>query len=202
MDPTPKDSRAIASNGPNTGQHQGRVYRFILVALIFIDLVTLLRLFFHFGYYYSAFHCQGYFRISCYMTFEGEHLILIAIGLTFAVLGIWLRSRRGLLVSFVAVIFIGACYYLWYLGTLSVMRHAEIEHFSQMIYEQQHVLPLAGATLWEVFVLLVIMILFIWLVGTLWPSIRIPYITHRRKEKLGTPSSLDESNDRFEQVVS
>ena len=137
-------------------------YMIIFGSLVLVVFISFLRVAFHFGYYYRAFDCTRYVDWGCYTTFEGQLLVFIALGLSLATLGLWLRGRKGFFISLFALGFTGFSYYLWYRGTLSIIQKAELQHFSQMPNEGQRLIPLTGATWWDLMILALVVVLFVW----------------------------------------
>jgi hypothetical protein len=134
----------------------------MVIVLVFTAIVSLIRVAFNLGYYYSAFECVTSPDLTCAVTFEGSFFMGTTLGLCLLTLGLWSRRSLGFLLSFIALIWIGLVYILWYRGTLSVMKMAEVEHFSQLPNQHQYFLPLIEATWWDIAVLVLALIVFIW----------------------------------------
>ncbi|HEU4511012.1 MAG TPA: hypothetical protein VFR78_22465 [Pyrinomonadaceae bacterium] len=64
-----------------------------------------------------------------------------------------IRNVIGLVFSMLSLLWAGAVYILWYRGTLSIIGQAEVTSFRQLGYQAQYLLPLHGATWWNVAVL-------------------------------------------------
>jgi len=135
----------------------------LLVSLASITAgLSALRVAFSFGYNYGVFRAVDGVHSTCCLTFLDSFVVPITIALILAVVGMWSRKRIGLFVSFAALLFIPVIYVYWYLGTLSIMRKAEISSFDQMPNQSQYLLSLANATWWDVYVLFVVIVLIIW----------------------------------------
>jgi hypothetical protein len=124
--------------------------------------LSALRVAFNLGYNYGVFHSVDGVHVSCCVNFLESFLIPITIALILSVVGLWSRKGTGFLMSLVALIVIPIIYVSWYFGTRSIMRRAEISTFEKMPDQSQHLLTLAYATWWDVYVLLLVIVLIMW----------------------------------------
>src|SRR2546423_13242030 len=102
----------------NSTKIESAIFTLGLPLLVCIILISLLRLAFNLGYYYSAFGCDGYANPSCYVSFGGGFLIFIVAGLCLVALGLWRRTRKGLWLATVGLAWVAATCFLWYAGPL------------------------------------------------------------------------------------
>jgi hypothetical protein len=124
--------------------------------------LSALRVAFNLGYNYGVFHSVDGVHVSCCVNFLESFLIPITIALILSVVGLWSRKGTGFLMSLVALIVIPIIYVSWYFGTRSIMRRSEISTFEKMPDQSQHLLTLAYATWWDVYVLLLVIVLIMW----------------------------------------
>lgn len=108
------------------------------------------------------------------LSFVDMHLLGITIGLLISCAGLWSRTGAGFLASFFGLVWSCVSYLAWHAGTLSIMRANNISDFSQLQLESQHLLALTGATLWDVGVAIVILLMLIWQVKTFIVILRTP----------------------------
>ena len=88
--------------------------------------------------------------------------MLVTLALVFSAVGLWSRRVLGFLLSSIALMCLAGIYTLWYRATLSQMRLFEARDFSEMPDQQQHLLILLGATWWDIMVLAVALLIFLW----------------------------------------
>lgn len=124
--------------------------------------LSALRVAFNLGYNYGVFRSVDGVHLTCCVNFLESFLIAITMALIVAVVGLWSRRKVGFITSLGALVLIPVIYLFWYLGTRSIMRRAEISSFEQMPDQSQHLLPLAYATWWDVYVLLLVIALIVW----------------------------------------
>jgi hypothetical protein len=92
----------------------------------------------------------------------------ITICLLIGAIGLWLRRPSSLLLSLLALTWIGTLYLRWYLDTSLFMREQEISDFSLLQGAgKQHWIPLREGTWWDFVVLVLVMALSVWLVKRL-----------------------------------
>lgn len=147
--------------------HSSSDFRVALGIAIFTTGVSILRVSFDLGYYYDVFKCYDSPRLLCSMSFEDSHLIAITLGLFISVIGLWSRRATGFFISLLALIWTWRIYLYWHTATLSEMRKNGLTEFSQLGNQKQHVLVLTNAAWWDLVVLSVTIILFIWQIKTL-----------------------------------
>jgi len=145
----------------------------VVAAITFaVFFITAIRISFDSGYSYNAIGCHGYLEVSCYITFFIEKLAFIAAGLVFVALGLRLRKFLGSLVVLAACSVVVASYYLWYSGTIAIMKQAEFQDFSQLPGQKQRFLPLLDANFLDIAVLGFVLLIFVWQLTALWRSLR------------------------------
>lgn len=101
-------------------------------------------------------------KLNWALTFHGEALLLVTLTLIFSAVGLWLRRVLGFVISLIALLCLVAVYLLWYRLTQSVMERYGARDFSEMSAEHQYLLPLYGATWWDLVVLGIAIMVFIW----------------------------------------
>ena len=106
-------------------------------------------------------------QLNWALSFEGDNFLLVIIALVCSSVGLWSRRVFGFLLSMIALMCLAGTYILWYLATLSTMEMYGAKDFSQLQDQQQHLLPLHNATWWDIVVLGVALIVFIWQVAML-----------------------------------
>lgn len=152
-------------------------YKVASVIAMLTASVSALRLAHDIGYS-VAIHTSDYtehIRLSepeWSLGFVETHLLGIATGLIVSGIGLWSRKFIGFLLSFLALLWVGMNYVLWYAGTLSTMRDVEIHDFSEMPDQSQHLLALIDATWWDMVVAAITIILFGWQIRTLIVALR------------------------------
>jgi len=146
-----------------------------VILLVFLILGSAGRLAFNFGYNYAVFETVEVSHPHCCVNFLESYLIPITICLCVALVGLLIKRRVGFYLTTVSLIGIGVLYLLWYRATLSVIRDAELASFSQLPDQAQKVLPLNGATWWDLVVLAVVIGIFIWQIACLTITKRGPY---------------------------
>lgn len=127
--------------------------------------VSALRLAFNLGYYYHLFKCAPPALIEqffCAISFEDSFASGVTLALAFSAIGLWSRRVLGFLLSMITFLCLAGIYILWYRGTLAIMEMYGAQAFSQLQGEQQNILPLHGARWWDIVVLAVALIVFIW----------------------------------------
>lgn len=93
----------------------------------------------------------------------GMH-IMIELALLVAAVGLLLRSVKGLVISIIALSWIGIEYILWFIKTQSIIKGAGLKQIPSLI---PHAGNLYGATRWNLVVLIIVAFLFAWEVLTL-----------------------------------
>lgn len=101
-------------------------------------------------------------QIDRAFSFEGEAFLLVTLTLIFSALGLWTRRVFGFLVSLIALASLAGIYLLWYRATLSLMEMFGAKDFSEMSDQERYQLPLQGSTWWDIVILGVALIVFIW----------------------------------------
>lgn len=134
--------------------------------------ISALRLAFNLGYNYGLFKAVDGVHTTCCVNFLESFLLPITIGLVLSTAGIYVQRPIGFLLSLLALLAIPFTYIAWYLKTLSIMRRAEFESFSQLPSQRQHVLSLAYASWWDIWVLSVAILLILWQLKKLFRSLR------------------------------
>ena len=137
-------------------------FKAVFTLTIAAALISAIRAAFNLGYYYSAFDCYGAFQLRCPVTVVGSFVLAITFGLAVAGVAFGIRRFAALLVSFLALLGTLAMYVLWFRYTSYVLQIAEVEAFSQLPNQQQYLIPLNGATWWDVAVLGIVSILLLW----------------------------------------
>jgi hypothetical protein len=133
--------------------------------------LSALRVAFNLGYNYGLFRAVDGVHTTCCVNFLESYLIPITIAFSLSVVGMWSNKRNGFLLSLVALLVIPIIYMSWYVGTLSIMRRAEIPTFNQMPDQSQHLLTLAHATWWDIYVLFLAIVLIMWHLKAVVPSL-------------------------------
>lgn len=137
-------------------------FNVVLMAVVLTASATALRLAFQLGYDYHLFGCTRLVPIDCFVSFRGSYFLGVTLALGLSAIGLWLRRVLGFLLSLIALTFLGTVYVAWYLGTLSSMEMFGVRDFSQNPEQAQYLLPLQGATWWDIVVLGVALLVFIW----------------------------------------
>lgn len=130
--------------------------------------LSALRVAFNLGYNYGVFQNLDGVHSTCCINFLESFLIPITIALILSVAGLWSRKEAGFLVSLSFLVLIPVIYLSWYFGTRSIMRRAEISTFDLMPDQSQHLLTLAYATWWDVYVLFLTIALIVWQLKAVW----------------------------------
>ena len=144
--------------GTQTGLH----FRVAAVIATLTAAISALRIAFNLGHNYWVFRTVDGTHASCCINFLESFLIPITIALILSVVGLWSRKVSGFFLSLVSFLIIAGIYVSWYFETLSVMRRAEIGVFEHMPDQSQHLLTLAYASFWDVYVLLLVIVLIMW----------------------------------------
>jgi hypothetical protein len=142
-------------------------YRFALCVAALTALLSALRVSFDLGYNYGVFKSLEGNHSTCCVYFLGKFLIPITIGFAVVVIGLWLRRSTGFFLSMLALLWVGGFYVLWHLGTLSLLPRMEVRDFSQLPNQGQHLFVLIDATWWDLAVLAIMVVLFVWHLKTL-----------------------------------
>ena len=150
------------------------VLKFALVVIALTASISALRTAYNRGYLICA-NSPEYLDALGILSRHGDNRLLIndlhvqiTVCLLICAFGLWLRRPIGLLVSLVAVTWISNIYFLWYRSTAAFMVEQEIPNFSLLQGPgKQHLVPLRGATWWDIVVLVLVIVLLIWLVKTL-----------------------------------
>lgn len=88
--------------------------------------------------------------------------------LAVSIMGIRSRTFRGVMSSFVALLFVVVGYVWWYFDSLRLLRNLEIADYSQLhIPDLSHVGGLREGTWWDITFLAVIILLLLWHLRTL-----------------------------------
>jgi glucan phosphoethanolaminetransferase (alkaline phosphatase superfamily) len=148
-----------------------RMRRAAVVTLTSIAVINLFRLTYDFGYNSGAFEFSFTAHGSRYIGFLESFLIPITLGLFLAAIFISTPRPIGILLSLVGLISVFVFYYLWYRGTLGIIHVAEVEDFWRLPGERQRLLPLSYATWWDVAVLAIVIMLFVWHIKTMGPFV-------------------------------
>ncbi len=97
----------------------------------------------------------------------------MSVAFTIAMIGLWLRRAVGLLLSIIAMAWVGIIYVWWYFYSLEYLRNLEIPDFTS---EMRHIGTWRDAMLWDVVILVALITLCIWIIRVLiisvWPSDR------------------------------
>jgi hypothetical protein len=142
-----------------------------LTALALTAGLSALRLAFNLGYHYELFRCvypslspdaPFFVQLKWALSFEGEKILLVTLALVFSLVCLWTTRVLGFLLSLISLTCLGALYVMWYLATLSNMRLFGARDFSEVPDQKQHLLPLLGASWWDIVVLGVAMAVFVW----------------------------------------
>lgn len=163
---------------------------FAKVAVPLVLCLTVLRISFDIGYSFKAIGCTQYLAASCYISFLIEKLLFVAVGLMLIIFGLRLSRILGHVVTISGCGLVGASYYVWYLGTLSIMARAEVQNFSQMPNQQQHLITLLDATIWDIGILAFVFLVLIWQLATLWPLLTRRNPTENRKQSVGPATGI------------
>ena len=134
--------------------------------------LSALRVAFNLGYNYGVFRTVDGVHATCCVHFLESFLVPITIALILSVISLWSRKGIGFLISIVALVVILITYLGWYFGTRSIMRRAEIPTFDQMPDQSQYLLTLAYATWWDLYVLLVVLLLIMWQLKAVVPFLK------------------------------
>ena len=137
-------------------------FRVAWTAIVLTTGVSALRLAFNMGYYYHLFRCAPSLRLGCFLSMEGSYILGVTFALVLSAIGLWSRRLLGFLLSLIALAWLAEIYREWYVATLSIMQMGGVRDFSQLQDQQQYLLPLNGATWWDIVVLGVALIVFIW----------------------------------------
>jgi hypothetical protein len=137
-------------------------FRLALTTIVFAASVSALRLAFNVGYFYHLFGCGPSLRPSCYLSFGGSNFLVVTFALVVSAVGLWSRRSIGFLLSLIALMCLAGIYILWYRATLSIMQMFGARDFSDMPDQQQYLFTLDSATWWDIVVLGVALIVFIW----------------------------------------
>lgn len=139
------------------------------------------RIAFNLGNNYGVFKAVDGVHTTCCVNFLESFLLPITIGLVISAVGIYVQRPIGFLLSLIGLLAIAFTYLAWYLGTLSIMRHAEVGSFSQLPSQRQHVLTLADASWWDIWVLSLTILLILWQSKKLFRSLRTADWKRNRK---------------------
>jgi len=146
-----------------TGKLQdSRRYRVVLWAMLLAAGVSSLRLAFHLGYTHQLLGCTALAHPHCYVNMEGSYFVGITATLWLSAVGLKSRRILGLIFSMLALAGTSAVYVQWYRGTLSTMQMYNAKFFHELPDQQQHLLTLNNASRWDVVVLGVVLIVFVW----------------------------------------
>ena len=149
------------------------ILKFALVVVALTASISALRTAYNRGYLICA-NSPEYLDALGIFSRHGDNRLLIndlhvqiTVCLLICAVGLWLRRPIGLLVSLLAVTWITNIYLLWYRSTAAFMVEQEIPNFSLLQGPgKQHLVPLRGATWWDVVVMILVLALLIWLVKT------------------------------------
>jgi len=93
---------------------------------------------------------------------EGSYILVVTFSLVLSAVGLWSQRLLGFLFSLLTLACLAGVYREWYVATLSIMQMYGAADFSQLQDQQQYLLPLEGATWWDIVVLGVALIIFFW----------------------------------------
>lgn len=88
--------------------------------------------------------------------------MVVTLSLVLSAIGLWSRRLLGFLFSLISLAWIGETYREWYTATLYNMQIFGAREFFQLQDQQQYLLPLDHAGWWDIVVLGVALIVFIW----------------------------------------
>ena len=127
-----------------------------------ITAVNSLRVVFNLGYKHAVFERSYTAHGGCCIGFLEAYVIPIT--MAFAVSGLLLsrKTRVTLVLSLLSLWLVVFFYFLWYRGTLSILRAAEGDNFWSLPNQNQYFRPLGYATWWDIVVLAVALILIGW----------------------------------------
>ena len=134
---------------------------------LLIAVGSVLRLSFNLGYNYGVFKSLEGNHLDCCVNFLESFLVPITAGFIVTAIGLGIKKAAGFFLSLLTLTLVGGFYILWYLGTLSIMREYKAQDFFKLGRQGQHLLPLYEATWWDLVVLAVTIILFVWHIKTL-----------------------------------
>ena len=146
----------------------------VLVALL-AGVVGTLRVTFNLGYNSGAFDMSTAHHKFCCVGFLESYLIPITACLFVSALGLWRRRAAGFITSLFALGLAVLLYLAWYRATQSLMPRLEVEGFSQIPFQRQRLLALDNANLWDLAVLTIIAVIFMWQLKVLLSALRSSY---------------------------
>jgi len=160
--------------------------KFALVIIISASSISALRTSYDKGYLTCA-NSEAYLSGMGILSRHGDYRLdvndlhlQITLCLLICAIGLWLRRPIGLLLSLLALVWIGRIYLRWYLNTSAFMVEQEITDFSLLQGPgKQHLIPLREGTWWDLVVLMLIIALFVWLVKRLIRVLLPSRIGHR-----------------------
>ncbi|HEX8137841.1 MAG TPA: hypothetical protein VF544_09650 [Pyrinomonadaceae bacterium] len=111
----------------------------------------------------------GYPCVPEHQDFTLQYMqIRIGLALVISAVCLWSRRAIGFFISAIALTWAGKEYVWWYLESLRRLKAMDLNDFSELKTPSlQHVNNLLGATWWDIAVLIVIILLFIWQIKTL-----------------------------------
>ena len=151
-----------------------RASKFALVLIVLAASISALRTSYDKGYLTCA-NSEAYLSGMGILSRHGDyrldvnHLHLqITVCLLICALGLWLRRPISLLLSLLALMWIGNIYLGWYLNTSAFMVEQEITDFSLLQGSgKQHLIALREGTWWDLAVLMLVIAASVWLVKRL-----------------------------------
>ena len=149
-----------------------RIYKTVLIVVVLTATVSALRVSFNLGYNLGTFEHSELIHRTCCVNFKDSFLIPLTVGLIVSALCLLTRTLAGLIFSTLSLIWVASVYVLWYRGTLSVIRNAEVDSFYSLPDQSQHLLPLNGATWWDLAVLAIVIVVWFWHIKVLVSTIK------------------------------
>jgi hypothetical protein len=139
-----------------------RLHRIVLAVTALLAVVSTLRVIFDLGYNYGAFDQSDLVHRTCCIGFLESYVIPITLGLIISAGCMSIRKPVARIFSLLGLLWILLSYFLWYRGTQAIIQAAEVETFRQLPGERQYLLPLSYASLWDIAVIAIVIILLIW----------------------------------------
>lgn len=137
-------------------------YKLAMALVGAITAVNSLRVVFNLGYNYAAFERSYTAHGGCCIGFLESYVIPITMAFLVSGLLMSRKTRVTMLLSLLGLWLVVLFYFLWYRGTLSILRAAEVANFWSLPNQKQYLLPLGYATWWDIVVLAVALILIGW----------------------------------------
>lgn len=127
----------------------------------------------------QAFESSGNYAVGGDSSFMIRLRLAIQLGLLVCVVGLVLRTLYGVLASMAAVISLGIVYSWWHRESDAFLRNLEVADYSA-VPDAGHVAGLRGGTWWDLLVLVVAAILFVWQVAILIRVMKMPHNSLRK----------------------